>query len=93
MNEVQQIYQDHKLPLPTGSFIRVKADFKGSKAGMDGMVTGNTSAGPGLVFVFDRYNQAQHCECEGTEQWHNNELDFATLELPKDTKPFDPFQL
>jgi hypothetical protein len=93
MNETQKIYKEHKLKLPPGSFIRVRQDLAHSKAGRDGMVTGNTSAGPGLIFVFDRHNQAQKCECVGTEQWSPNELDYATLELPKDTEKFDPFNL
>jgi hypothetical protein len=93
VTQIQKVYSEHKLPLPPGSFIRVRPDHKSSKAGKDGMVTGNTSAGPGLVFLFDRHNQAQRCECVGTEQWSAKELDYATLELPKDIQPFDPFQL
>lgn len=74
--------QNPVMALPSGTFVRVRADHPDWwRAGLDAMVIEDSAQGEatvGLVFGTDRHNEFQHTHCVGTELWEKSELDMAT---------------
>ncbi len=76
------VEKETEMDIKTGSFVRVKTDHWGNRAGKDGMVMSYREGDEfvGLVFGNDRHNNPQDCVCVGTELWLLDELDLTTLE-------------